>query len=161
MCSPGPHRNQPGPPSHQARDGLIETGVLERGRGKGGSVRRAVEEPLASQDDADLPLALEEENGEEGAETGDEGGFTLPHTQEVLATRKPAVAGGRKPRRGGRPAEDTQVVSYRHLDKRVNNPEVGMVHPENDPDRPKTVWSYDPHIDPALQFDSGRAAIER
>src|SRR5687767_9139740 len=53
-----------------------------------------------------------------------------------------------------------QVLSYRHLDKRVNNPEVGMVHPENDPDQPKTKWAYDPHIDPALEFDSNRSKIE-
>jgi hypothetical protein len=43
----------------------------------------------------------------------------------------------------------------------VNNPEVGMVHPENDPEQPKTTWTYDPHIDPALQFDSARARIEK
>jgi adenine-specific DNA-methyltransferase len=35
-----------------------------------------------------------------------------------------------------------------------------MVHPGNDPDQPKTKWAYDPHIDPALQFDVGRAKIE-
>lgn len=57
--------------------------------------------------------------------------------------------------------EGAQVLSYRHLDKRVNNPEVGMVHPENDPDKPKTKWAYDPHIDPALQFDSCRSRIEK
>src|SRR5208282_1380436 len=45
-------------------------------------------------------------------------------------------------------------------DKRANNPEVGMVHLDNDPEQPKTVWKYDPHIDPALQFDSARARIE-
>ena len=53
-----------------------------------------------------------------------------------------------------------QVVSYRHLDKRTNNPEVGMVHPENDPDQPRTTYAYDPHIDPALMFDTARARIE-
>ena len=57
--------------------------------------------------------------------------------------------------------DGAQVLSYRHLDKRVNNPEVGMVHPENDPDQPKTKWAYDPHIDPALQFDSSRSRIEK
>jgi adenine-specific DNA-methyltransferase len=43
----------------------------------------------------------------------------------------------------------------------VNNPEVGMVHPDNDPDQPKTVWAYDPHLDPALMFDSQRARVEK
>jgi adenine-specific DNA-methyltransferase len=36
-----------------------------------------------------------------------------------------------------------------------------MVHPENDPDQPKTVWKYDPHIDPELMFDSQRGAVEK
>jgi len=53
------------------------------------------------------------------------------------------------------------VLSYRHQDKRVNNPEVGMVKPENDPDQPHAVWKYDPHIDPELQFDIGRSQIEK
>jgi adenine-specific DNA-methyltransferase len=62
---------------------------------------------------------------------------------------------------GSAGADGTQVLSYRHADRRKNNPEVGMVDPETDPDQPKTTWAYDPHIDPALQFDVGRAGIER
>jgi antitoxin (DNA-binding transcriptional repressor) of toxin-antitoxin stability system len=31
---------------------------------------------------------------------------------------------------------------------------------ESDPDECKTRWVYDPHIDPALQFDTGRAQME-
>lgn len=54
----------------------------------------------------------------------------------------------------------TEIISYRHLDKRVNNPEVGMVTPFTDPDGGKTRWKYDPHIDPSLQFDSQRAWTE-
>lgn len=53
-----------------------------------------------------------------------------------------------------------EILSYRHLDKRVNNPEVGMVTPFTDPDAGKTRWKYDPHIDPSLQFDSQRAWTE-
>ena len=45
-------------------------------------------------------------------------------------------------------SEGAQVLSYRHLDKRVNNPEVGMVHPENDPDRPKTKWKSFDDLEP-------------
>ena len=71
--------------------------------------------------------------------------------------RKSAKKGTAKKSAG----DGAQVLSYRHLDKRVNNPEVGMVHPENDPDQPKTKWAYDPHIDPALQFDSSRSRIEK
>lgn len=55
---------------------------------------------------------------------------------------------------------NAEVLSYRHADRRKNNPEVGMVSPDTDPDQPKTTYSYDPHIDPALQFDSKRYAIE-
>src|SRR5690606_10270075 len=54
-----------------------------------------------------------------------------------------------------------QVLSYRHGETRVNNPEVGMVHAGTDPDGDKTVWAYDPHLDPVLNFDSARAGIER
>ena len=53
-----------------------------------------------------------------------------------------------------------QVLSYRHGDTRVNNPEVGMVHAATDPDGDKTTWAYDPHLDPVLNFDSARAGIE-
>lgn len=56
---------------------------------------------------------------------------------------------------------EAQILSYRHADKRKNNPEVGMVTPATDPDDGKTRWKYDPHIDPALQFDPSRAAIEK
>lgn len=54
-----------------------------------------------------------------------------------------------------------QVLSYRHADRRKNNPEVGMVDPDTDPAQPKTKWAYDPHLDPALQFDVGRAQVEK
>ena len=56
--------------------------------------------------------------------------------------------------------ESVEILSYRHSDKRVNNPEVGMVSPATDPDLAKTKWAYDPHIDPALQFNSSDAWME-
>ena len=62
---------------------------------------------------------------------------------------------------GGKKSGQLEVVSYRHSDKRKNNPEVGMVKPENDPDDHDERWCYDPHIDPALQFDFGRAQVEK
>lgn len=67
----------------------------------------------------------------------------------------------KKSSRKGTKKGDSEILSYRHQDKRVNNPEVGMVKPENDPDQPKTQWKYDPHIDPALQFDMGRSQVEK
>lgn len=36
-----------------------------------------------------------------------------------------------------------------------------MVDPDTDPVQPKTKWAYDPHVDPALQFDIGRAQVEQ
>ncbi|MBU3698800.1 MAG: site-specific DNA-methyltransferase, partial [Candidatus Kapabacteria bacterium] len=57
---------------------------------------------------------------------------------------------------------DTQIISYRHDDqKRKNIPEVGLVDSAGDPPSPPKEWAYDPHIDPALQFDSARAAVEK
>ncbi|MEH2539157.1 site-specific DNA-methyltransferase [Bradyrhizobium sp. AZCC 1699] len=87
--------------------------------------------------------------------------FELEAQEEPTATEQPTKKG--KAKKGNKrkaPGELAQIVSYRYPDKRVNNPEVGMVHPENDPDQPETVWRYDPHIDPALQFDSARSRVE-
>jgi hypothetical protein len=36
-----------------------------------------------------------------------------------------------------------------------------MVDPDSDPDEGKARYAYDPHLDPALQFDVGRAQVER
>lgn len=49
-----------------------------------------------------------------------------------------------------------EILSYRHPDKRTNNPEVGMVTPATDPDGGKTKWVYDPHLDPTLNW-AGKA----
>lgn len=57
-------------------------------------------------------------------------------------------------------SDPKDILSYRHGETRANNPEVGMVHAESDPDQPKTQWQYDPHLDPSLNFDTARANIE-
>jgi adenine-specific DNA-methyltransferase len=56
---------------------------------------------------------------------------------------------------------DQKLTAYKHNDKRKNNPPVGLVTPETDCVEEKQKWRYDPHIDPALQFDSNRAAVEK
>ena len=56
---------------------------------------------------------------------------------------------------------DKKLTAYQHNDKRKNNPPVGLVTPETDGIEEKQAWRYDPHIDPALQFDSSRAAVEK
>ena len=46
-----------------------------------------------------------------------------------------------------------QIEQYDHSDKaRVNNPPVGLVTPESDPDKGKKKYSYDSHLDPQLQW---------
>ena len=74
---------------------------------------------------------------------------------------KPRAGKNKSTAPAGKKSGHPEVLSYRYPDKRKNNPEVGMVKPENDPDQPKTIWKYDPHLDPALQFDTSRAAIEK
>jgi len=85
-------------------------------------------------------------------------GFPAP-VEAAKRGRKPKAAPAVKPSRASS-TENTQIISYRHPDRRKNNPEVCVVSEATDPAQPRTVWSYDPHLDPALQFDSGRAAIE-
>ncbi|WP_206073288.1 site-specific DNA-methyltransferase [Erythrobacter colymbi] len=121
-----------------AKDDLVAEGLLGKGRGRGGSVF------LASIED--------DEDGEDDGED-----FALEAQEPGVAVTRRAAGKKKAPAKAKGPV---QVLSYRHDDTRVNNPEVGMVHPDNDPDQPKTVWAYDPHLDPALMFDSQRGAIE-
>jgi adenine-specific DNA-methyltransferase len=90
----------------------------------------------------------------------DERQTTLDGFTEAAETPKRS----RKPKTPAPPpsssGDSTRIISYRHPDRRKNNPEVGVVTPATDPAQPQTVWSYDPHIDPALQFDSARSTIE-
>lgn len=129
-----------------ARDALIDEGVLGRGKGRGGSIFRVTDD-LGDEDDD-----LDEDEGDE------DDGFELTHTEEAAPRKQRAKAGKKVARR---PDGPVQVLSYRHGETRVNNPEVGMVHAGTDPDGDKTIWAYDPHLDPVLNFDSARAGIER
>lgn len=120
------------------KNDLIVSGVLVKGKGRGGSVRRADAEPTAF-DLAVQAIPPDAANGK-----------AAPKGKTVKLLVKPAPAG-----------ETAQIIAYRHPDKRTNNPEVGMVTPATDPEAGKTRWAYDPHIDPALQFDPGRAGLEK
>ncbi len=54
-------------------------------------------------------------------------------------------------------ARRRQVESYAHEDKeRVNNPPVGLVTPDTDPDSDAKTYVHDPHIDPHLSW-AGKA----
>ena len=54
------------------------------------------------------------------------------------------------------PKKSTQkpIESYDHKDKkRLNNPPVGLVTPQNDPDKgKKQTYTYDPHLEPQLDW---------
>jgi adenine-specific DNA-methyltransferase len=115
---------------------LIEDGTLARGKGRSGSVRRV--------------------------KPADVSAFSL--TQKIAPEpEEPKKAGKAKTGKRGNSAKDgePQVLSYRHAAKRKNNPQVGLVNETTDPPAPKTIWKYDPHIDPALSFDLGRTGIEK
>ena len=49
------------------------------------------------------------------------------------------------------------IESYQHTGKeRVNNPPVGLVTPDTDPDGGPRTYAYDPHLDPQLHW-AGKA----
>ena len=126
-----------------ARDELVAKGKLATGKGRGGSVRRVLDDAPA------LSLTAQEVPSEANAPKPKQAGMTLAEARQAKSGIK------------AKKAEDgTQVIAYQHKEKRKNNPDVGVVTPDNDPDQPKTTWAYDPHIDPALQFDASRAQIE-
>ena len=129
----------------RVKDALVAEGLLATGRGRGGSVMLAVPEPAE-------------------ADAAENDGFALEvqHIKEPELGLTPARARGVKPPTGPRanPNDDKQVLSYRHDGKRKNNPHVGMVDTTSDGEESETHWAYDPHIDPALNFDSARAGIE-
>ncbi|MBI5781832.1 MAG: site-specific DNA-methyltransferase [Rhodocyclales bacterium] len=143
----------------RAHGTLIAQGVLIKGQGRGGSVRRAT--PLsesAHSDKTDNQDDLAIDPNDFNLSPEDAPAMDAAAAIPRKASTASRVTGNRRPRSAG--DEPAQILSYRHNDKRVNNPEVGMVTPATDPDEGKTTWAYDPHLDPALQFDPQRARIE-
>ncbi len=118
---------------------LIADGSLLKGQGRGGSVR------LATTETKDFSLAHQE--------------APVPEPTPAKAA-KPGAPKATQPATRRASDEAPQIISYRHQDKRKNNPEVGMVTPATDPEAGKTRWAFDPHLDPTLQFDSQRGRIE-
>jgi adenine-specific DNA-methyltransferase len=50
-----------------------------------------------------------------------------------------------------------KIDAYEHTGKdRLNNPPAGLVTPDTDPDLPQKTYSFDPHLDPQLQW-AGKA----
>ncbi len=118
-----------------AQTALIEEGFIATSKGRGGSVK------LIKAAETDFSLQAPFEKPADPAK---------PRATKAGSVTR-AISGGNDP---------AQIISYRHPDKRVNNPEVGMVNTATDPHEGKNQWAYDPHIDPALQFDPQRGAIE-
>ena len=127
-----------------ARDALVADATAVKGKGRGGSLARATGEERP-----DFALKPEEV------------------TPDMLAAAaKAAAAKATKPAKSkttpqATPPGEPQVLAYRHADRRKNNPEVCLVNEASDPEQAKTPWAYDPHLDPALQFDSARAGAEQ
>jgi len=71
------------------------------------------------------------------------------------------VRGVKTKKKAKKSSADKDFCQYKHLDKRLNNPPVGLVTPESDCKEDKAEYRYDPHLDPELQFDSQRASIEK
>jgi adenine-specific DNA-methyltransferase len=123
----------------QAHADLVTDGSLLKGQGRGGSVR------LATSVADDFSLA--------------EQVAPIPEPSAAKPAR-PSIPKATQPATKRVTDEAPQIISYRHQDKRKNNPEVGMVTPATDPEAGKTRWTFDPHLDPALQFDSQRGRVE-
>ena len=102
----------------ELREVLLNKGLVVKGKGRGGSTARAA---LA---------ALKAERFELGG-----GPNATADDPAPKGAKKPA-----KPRSSPQRAtanEPSQVISYRHTDKRKNNPEVGLVNEASDPQQPK------------------------
>lgn len=127
-----------------AQQALVEAGRLAKGRGRGGSVFRP-----ASPGEA---LRLSAQAVPEDAKA--------PKPKQAAITLAEAKRAKAQPAAGRKTEDEATVLSYRHRQTRKNNPEVGMVTPDTDADAGTTRWAYDPHLDPVLNFDVGRAQIE-
>ncbi|MDD2728836.1 site-specific DNA-methyltransferase [Malikia sp.] len=132
---------------------LIAQGRLVKGQGRGGSVRRATSAITAT------PASEIADSGEGFALQAEQAPAPLELEPKAAPVKTPAAA-SKTPARRTPAGEAAQIIAYRHPDKRVNNPEVGMVTPATDPEAGKTRWAFDPHLDPVLAFDPQRAGIE-
>jgi adenine-specific DNA-methyltransferase len=63
----------------------------------------------------------------------------------------------KSPRPGGRKPAKKPIEQYEHAGAtRLNNPPVGLVKPETDPNGARKSYAYDPHLDPQLVW-AGKA----
>ena len=63
----------------------------------------------------------------------------------------------RRRAKASEPAGGKAIAAYEHAEReRANNPPVGLVTPETDPESPPGEYAFDPHLDPSLQW-AGKA----
>lgn len=63
----------------------------------------------------------------------------------------------KKPRSGPKKSSRKAIEQYEHTrESRLNNPPVGLVKPETDPEAGNKTYEYDPHTDPQLTW-AGKA----
>jgi len=122
-----------------ARDALVVSGLAVKGKGRGGSTARAT-----GPNRPDFDLQAQQAPA----------AATVPLT--ATASPRSIKSGQSKSTPQTTPSGAPQVLAYRHQDRRKNNPEVGLVNETSDPAQPKTTYSYDPHLDPVLQW-AGKA----
>ncbi len=122
-----------------AREALLAEGRIAKGKGPGGSTAHA-----ASANRPDFTLQSQEITPDMLLAAAASKAAKTTKTAKAKATPQAASTGA------------AQVLAYRHADRRKNNPEVGLVNEASDPEQPKTTYSYDPHLDPVLQW-TGKA----
>ena len=63
----------------------------------------------------------------------------------------------RRRAKASEPAGGKAIAAYEHAEReRANNPPIGLVTPETDPESPPGEYAFDPHLDPSLQW-AGKA----
>ena len=100
------------------REDLVARSLAVKGKGRGGSTARA---SAAAPDSGSFTLA-----GEAATATDDAAGAGTPATAVKTQPGKPKA-------RAADTGDEAQVLSYRHADRRKNNPEVGLVSEASDP----------------------------
>ena len=134
-----------------ARQSLLAAGRAVKGRGRGGATARPVTGADAAQPSGFTAAAAEAQPPSFELQAQ-----AAPPDLHAEPLRTAASQRSRTAKRAPAAAGAPQVLSYRHADRRVNNPEVGLVSEASDPAAPKTTWAYDPHLDPVLQW-AGKA----
>jgi len=79
---------------------------------------------------------------------------TKPRKKRTKRTkRRTKTSTSKKSKKKTKISTESKVKQYIHeKEKRTNNPPVGLVTPESDQDLPAKKYSFDPHLDPQLEW---------